>query len=826
MLSTPSDSANNLADNPSSPHGGVGLSDPSYSQSRRKMLDLINRLHGTGVQKDIDLPVIAVIGQQSAGKSSLIESMSGITLPRASGTCTRCPTECRLSYSTQPWKCLVYLQHITDERGQTLGQARKEPFGEAIFDKAEVEERIRRAQRAILNPSRDARHFLTGQDEDPSVPDLSFSMSYVSLHISSSDVEDLSFVDLPGLIASVGEGGNSGDIDLVKRLVTTYISKPSCIILLTVACETDFENQAAHHLAKVHDPSGKRTIGVLTKPDRIPPGEEDRWLRFIKNEYEPLDNGWFSVKQPDSRALSAGISWADARRQEQEYFLATSPWSDLDSGYQRFLGTARLTECLSAVLSDLIAKRLPKLQDELQELLQKTENDIRSLPKPPSADPFAEILYMLSQFSRDLSKHLEGIPSKDGLLQAIKPEQQKFKKAIRDTAPVFVPYTLRNQVNTDIPDYQHKNGKEAEEDLLYNDSSIAPASMPYTLRNQADADFTDHQPVNEEQAEEDLVYDDSSTALPSPDFLAHEEDTSGTFVGKNEIYINQVMDQAEMAIARELPGHYPFVVCITYINSFTSKWRTPTQNLFDSIKRILTIYVKGLTKKHFDKFSHGGLLNNVTIVVADYIESCCKTANSRVLWLLELEKSPSTLNTHYHMNYKDNFLAYYRGHRQSDTSGHLTSKLKRYNAYCTVTKGETKPKSTAFDQSVSKVLSGLSELGINGAKPTDLYKLLPSDPYEPALDIMATVRAYFQVAYKRFVDNVSMAIDYELVLGLNRDGALENALREGLGIIGPDGHRRSREYLQEHRDVVTRRQELEKRRERLDKAKTELMDLF
>jgi hypothetical protein len=91
---------------------GVGLSDAQLSQSRRQMLDLVNRLQSTGyafsdtppvdayksfchrlfssnsVQVDIDLPQIAVIGSQSAGKSSLIESISGITLPRAAGTCT------------------------------------------------------------------------------------------------------------------------------------------------------------------------------------------------------------------------------------------------------------------------------------------------------------------------------------------------------------------------------------------------------------------------------------------------------------------------------------------------------------------------------------------------------------------------------------------------------------------------------------------------------------------------------------------------------------------------------------------------------------------
>lgn len=64
------------------PATGVGLSNPQLSQSRRRLLDLVNRLHSTGVQVDIDLPQIAVIGSQSAGKSSLIESISGITVSR------------------------------------------------------------------------------------------------------------------------------------------------------------------------------------------------------------------------------------------------------------------------------------------------------------------------------------------------------------------------------------------------------------------------------------------------------------------------------------------------------------------------------------------------------------------------------------------------------------------------------------------------------------------------------------------------------------------------------------------------------------------------
>ena len=82
------------------------------------------------------------------------------------------------------------------------------------------------------------------------------------------------------------------------------------------------------------------------------------------------------------------------------------------------------------------------------------------------------------------------------------------------------------------------------------------------------------------------------------------------------------------------------------------------------------------------------------------------------------------------------------------------------------------------------------------------------------------------VAYKRFVDNVPMAIDYELILGLNRNRRLEQVLYHGLGITGVDAGKRSREYLAEPPHIVARRKDLLKRRERLESAKRELMDLW
>ena len=109
-----------------------------------------------------------------------------------------CPTECRLSSSNEDWKCTVSLRFTTDNLGQPLGQARNEQFGETIYHKEEVEERIRRAQRAILNPNTPSIKFLENEHADGGAAEVAFSMNCISLQISGKDVADLSFVDLPG----------------------------------------------------------------------------------------------------------------------------------------------------------------------------------------------------------------------------------------------------------------------------------------------------------------------------------------------------------------------------------------------------------------------------------------------------------------------------------------------------------------------------------------------------------------------------------------------------------------------------------------------------
>ncbi|THU85106.1 hypothetical protein K435DRAFT_764484 [Dendrothele bispora CBS 962.96] len=747
----------------------VGLANAQLSDGRRRMLDLVNRLHMTGVQIDIDLPQIAVIGNQSAGKSSLIESISGITLPRAAGMCTRCPTECSMSNSPK-WKCIVSLRIMTDSAGQLLGEPRNEQFGDVIYEKSQVEDRIRRAQRALLHPNILRSKFLEENEEDivddPSAP--TFSSNCVSLKISGPKIADLSFCDLPGLIRSSSGEGSAGDVEHVERLVESYIKKPSCIILLAVSCETDFQNQGALQMAKKFDPNGERTVGVLTKPDRISAGDESLWVRFIRNDVPGyiLSNSWYCVKQPNSVQLREGITWEQARLKENEFFSMTSPWADkLEPMFQRYLRTSNLVERLSRILSDLISKRLPEIHKELENSIRTTRGQLGQLPKAPSRDPLSEITALIVHFTTDLSRHLEGVPQKDGLPQAIRPAQVAFRKAIRRTAPNFKPFDK-------------------------SDAKMHTLARP---------DFLD----NEEEADDDTGEKVEGTEDKSEDNAPSEPIA---------IHIDEVLRQAQESRTRELPGNYPYIVQERYIRQITDQWLEPAKALCDQVHVLVSEYVLRMVQEHFRDFGMGLLERQIHVIMQEHLKNRLEAAQSRIDWLFELELRPFTLNTHYMADYREKFMAHYKGARHEHSNNALMQQINSYNAPTETWSQEQTP--------LSKVLSGLVQVGIYGVEATDLPKLL-YDPMEPALVIMADVRAYFQVAYKRFADNVPLAVDHELVRGLEKD--IFDIIVSQLRIYSEaDGLQICQELAEENPYTAGRREELTKKLERIQAASREL----
>lgn len=85
----------------------------------------------------------------ATGNTTLISSW--IKVPRDSGTCTRCPMECRLS-SAPEWLCRISIRREFDATGKRLTDVSEDPFGDPITDKEEVEVMLRRAHVAVLQP--------------------------------------------------------------------------------------------------------------------------------------------------------------------------------------------------------------------------------------------------------------------------------------------------------------------------------------------------------------------------------------------------------------------------------------------------------------------------------------------------------------------------------------------------------------------------------------------------------------------------------------------------------------------------------------------------
>jgi vacuolar protein sorting-associated protein 1 len=179
----------------------ASLGGTDYDSSRRKLNDIINALRNCGTEEVIKLPKIAVIGNQSAGKSSLIEAISQIKVPRATGTCTRCPMEVILSRGDpENWHCKVSLRIEYSEVGEQ--SLRTIPFGETKV-KEEVADLLRRAQLAILNPRKPFTDFigLTQDEIKEGHREINFSRNTVVLAIAGAGV-DVTFMDLPGIIQS------------------------------------------------------------------------------------------------------------------------------------------------------------------------------------------------------------------------------------------------------------------------------------------------------------------------------------------------------------------------------------------------------------------------------------------------------------------------------------------------------------------------------------------------------------------------------------------------------------------------------------------------
>lgn len=193
-------------------------------------------------------------------------------------------------------------------------------------------------------------------------------------------------------------------------MTTNAIKQENTLILLTVNCGDDIQNQSGFRLARDADPSGKRTIGVLTRPDVIQPREHDRWLKMLSGGPPKLHYGYYAVRNPGTEQLLEKITFAEARIQEAAFFNQ-EPWSEISTDKKRF-GIKALAQELSAILQAFISEKMPAFEAQLESELETANEQLSLLPQTINDGEVVGFLAeMCQKFATALSQALSDDPN-------------------------------------------------------------------------------------------------------------------------------------------------------------------------------------------------------------------------------------------------------------------------------------------------------------------------------------------------------------------------------------------------------------------------------
>jgi hypothetical protein len=250
---------------------------------------------------------------------------------------------------------MLTIKVIPDSERPPHEQDQIKCFGEAITDFDELPVVMERATALIgIDKAADSIGTLRA-----------FAKDTLSVEIQGPQRPQLTLVDLPGIIQSGTKDASEEDVSLVSAITEHYISQSRTICLAVVSATNDYANQPILNKVRPFDPKGDRTLGIITKPDRLPPGSgtEKASLQLAKNEDIFFKLGWHVLKNRSFEESS--YSFLERNASEADYF-----WRSIFSNLSpESIGIHSLTSRLSKLLFAHVQQEPPKLQEDLETAL-------------------------------------------------------------------------------------------------------------------------------------------------------------------------------------------------------------------------------------------------------------------------------------------------------------------------------------------------------------------------------------------------------------------------------------------------------------------------
>ncbi|RYP32724.1 hypothetical protein DL767_005058 [Monosporascus sp. MG133] len=347
-----------------------------------ELLDSVDQLRLQGINNYVSLPQIIVCGDQSSGKSSVLEALSGVSFPVNGNLCTRFPTELVLRRTPHISARVSIVPHESRSESE---QVDLRGFQQRLDGFADLPKLVESAQLAMG---------ITTHGK-------AFAKDILRIEITGPDRPHLTIVDLPGLIHSATKHQSGSDVELIRQVVQDYMKQPRCIILAVVSAKNDFANQVVLKLARAVDSSGTRTLGVITKPDDLTPSSEREalYVSLARNQEVEFRLGWHVLKNMDSEKGSWSLAERDA---EEAEFLSKGVWASLPLAH---LGIDKLRGRLSKLLLSQIASELPSLMSEIDQKFKSCQTQLEKLGEPRATLGEQQLyLFHLSQSFQALVK--------------------------------------------------------------------------------------------------------------------------------------------------------------------------------------------------------------------------------------------------------------------------------------------------------------------------------------------------------------------------------------------------------------------------------------
>jgi GTPase SAR1 family protein len=336
---------------------GAGVVHDLQQSQNLELLDAVDQLRAEGLNEHVDLSQLIVVGDQSSGKSSLLSAISGVPFPRKDNLCTRFATEVVLRRNDSLADVQITVTIISSSSRPYADRTRLDAFArklQTIDGLPNVMEAAATAMR--LGPS-----------------DTAFAADILRLDVCGARMPQLTIVDLPGLVHAETNRQTKEDIALVNGLVDEYMAQERSIILAVVSAKNDYQNQIVLTKTRQVDPDGRRTLGIVTKPDTLFPnsGSETSFLELIRNEDIKFSLGWHVVRNPDSNENQT----VDPGTLEHDFFRK-SRMSRIDPSKR---GLSSLRTRLSEVLFRQIERELPSLMKEVFAAASRTRDGLERM---------------------------------------------------------------------------------------------------------------------------------------------------------------------------------------------------------------------------------------------------------------------------------------------------------------------------------------------------------------------------------------------------------------------------------------------------------------